>query len=62
MLNLNYKEAIDEYGVEIADMMLEEEYNRYIRGLGYISNRKRRPTDVTLYVSFEDNWDYEKLY
>lgn len=59
---LNYKEAIEEFGIEIADMMLEEEYNRYIRGMGYISNRKKRVTDETLYVNFEDNWEYEKLY
>lgn len=59
---LSYKEAIEEYGTEIADMMLEQEYNQYIRGLGYISIRKKRPTDETLYINFEDNWDYEKLY
>lgn len=59
---LDYKQAIEEYGIEIADMMLETEYNRYIRGLGYISNRKRRVTDETLWVDFDDNWKYESMY
>ena len=59
---LSYKEAIEEFGIEVADMMLEEEYNRYIRGLGYISNRKKRPTDETIWISLDDNWEYEKLY
>lgn len=59
---LSYKEAIDEFGTEIADMMLEEEYNRYIRGLGYISLRKKRPLDETLYINFEDDWKYESMY
>lgn len=59
---LNYKEAIEEYGIEVADMMLEEEYNRYIRGLGYISLRKRRPTDETIWIDLNDNWKYESMY
>lgn len=60
---LDYKQAIEEFGIDVADLMLETEYNRYIMGLGYISNKKKRPvTDETLYVDIEDNWDYEKLY
>ena len=61
-MDMNYKEAVEEFGVHIADMMLEEEYNRFIRGCGYISNRKKRATDENISVVFEDNWNYEKLY
>lgn len=30
---MSFADAIDEFGIELADMMLETEYNQYIAGI-----------------------------
>ena len=58
---LNYKEAVEEFGIDIANCMLEEEYNQFIRGYGYISIRRKKENEKQLFIIFDED-KYEELY
>lgn len=50
---MNYSEAIEEFGIELADMMLECEYNEFIRG--FRSHRKSSD-EIEFEMAEEDNF------
>jgi len=56
---MSFADAIDEFGIELANMMLETEYNQYIAG---ISCHKSNPFDeIEFEMAEEDNF-IEELY
>lgn len=56
---LSFVQAIEKYGSEISDMMLEEEYNRFVRGGRPIKKRWELCDNYPVYKEVELD---EKLY
>lgn len=58
---LTYAQAIEEFGISLANIMLEEEYNQFIRG---VSKEIYNPEEyIDFDVDIKDTeYKYEKLY
>lgn len=58
MMSMSYTEAVEEFGVGLANMMLESEYNEFIRGHVH---HKKSFDEIEFELAEEDKF-IEELY